>query len=123
MAFEVWKQDSQLAEFIVLIVFSPIGISVTALRFVATRRGARSPGLEDWLAAVAAFFFLMVNFANLMGKSTTSTYNQLNMANIWWIAITTLNGRDVSVAVAKSPSDYKMIRMVCGSPVVSFLAS
>lgn len=67
-AFELWKDSTQLAQFIVLVALTPIGIAVTVLRFVATRRGARKPGLEDWLATVAAIFFILVNLAGLMGK-------------------------------------------------------
>lgn len=72
MAFELWKNSTQLAQFIVLIVFTPIGFMVASLRLVATHRGARKPGLEDWLAIVATIFFMLVNLAGLMGKENPS---------------------------------------------------
>ena len=68
MAFELWKNSTQLSQFIVLIIFTPLGIAVTVLRFVATRRVARKIGHEDWLAAAATLFFILCNLGGLMGK-------------------------------------------------------
>jgi cytochrome bd-type quinol oxidase subunit 2 len=68
MAFETWKNSTQMAQFVVLVLFTPLGIAVTALRFVATRRSARKPGAEDWLAVIAAVFCTLMNWAALMGK-------------------------------------------------------
>jgi hypothetical protein len=67
MAFRIYNNPTQYAQFIVLIIFTPLGIAVTVLRFVATRYGARKPGLEDWMAAIATLFFALTNFAGLMG--------------------------------------------------------
>lgn len=69
MAFRIYNNSTQFAQFIVLIIFTPLGIAVTVLRFVATRYGARRPGLEDWMAALATVFFILVNLAGLMGES------------------------------------------------------
>lgn len=68
MTFEIYHNSTQFAQFIVLVIFSPLGIAVTALRFVATRHGSRKPGLEDWMAAAATLFFVLVNLAGLMGE-------------------------------------------------------
>lgn len=70
MTFNIHNNSTQFAEFIVLILFTPLGIAVTVLRFVATRYGARKPGLEDWLAAGATLFFLLFNLASLMGETS-----------------------------------------------------
>lgn len=68
MAFRIYNNSTQFAQFIVLIIFTPLGIAVTVLRFVATRHGARKPGLEDWMAALATVFFVLVNLAGLLGE-------------------------------------------------------
>ncbi|KAI0894505.1 hypothetical protein F4806DRAFT_471582 [Annulohypoxylon nitens] len=91
MAFELWENHIHIAEFIVLLTFTPIGIVVTALRFVATHRAARKPSLEDWLAVVATVIFVLVAIASCM-------------------AITTLNGRSIAQEIPESPSDYSRMR-------------
>jgi threonine/homoserine/homoserine lactone efflux protein len=68
MAFEIWKESTQFSQFIVLLVFTPMGIVVTALRFVAGSRAVRKPGFEDWMAVVATIFFIMVNVTAFVGK-------------------------------------------------------
>lgn len=69
MTFEIYKDSAQFSQFITLIIFTPLGIVVTALRFVAVRRVARKVGSEDWLALIATIFFILTNLAGLMGKS------------------------------------------------------
>ncbi|KAI0106405.1 hypothetical protein GGR51DRAFT_517598 [Nemania sp. FL0031] len=91
MAFKLYNNSVQISQFIVLIIFSPLGIAVTALRFIALRRAARKPGLEDWLAVAATLFFIFTNLAGL-------------------IAISILNGREIPETVVESPLDYKHIR-------------
>ncbi|KAH9984254.1 hypothetical protein F4779DRAFT_330912 [Xylariaceae sp. FL0662B] len=91
MAFEMWKNSTEMAQFIVLIILTPIGIAVTGLRFVACRHGARKAGLEDWLAVLACLFASLVNFDALM-------------------AISILNGRTIVQEVVESPSDYEHMR-------------
>ncbi|KAI9164101.1 Endo-1,4-beta-xylanase B [Paramyrothecium foliicola] len=84
MGFAMWRHPTQFAQFIVLIVFTPFGIAVTVLRFVATRRSGRRPGLEDWLAAVAALFFVLCNFGALMCKKTRKrSWNQWSMVGLY----------------------------------------
>jgi threonine/homoserine/homoserine lactone efflux protein len=68
MGFAVYNDSSQLTAFILLIVFTPLGIFVTGLRFIATRRGARKLSYEDWLAVVATLFFIGLNVAGVIGK-------------------------------------------------------
>ncbi|KAI0410782.1 hypothetical protein F5X98DRAFT_358895 [Xylaria grammica] len=91
MAFEIWRNSTQLAQFILLITFTPLGIAVTALRFVAIRRTARKPGFEDWMAVLATLFFALTNLGGL-------------------IAISFLNGRTVEQEARESPSDYSNMR-------------
>jgi hypothetical protein len=68
MAFEINKDSTQFAQFVTLIIFTPLGIAVTALRFVGVRRVTRKVGVEDWLAVIATIFFILTNLAGLMGK-------------------------------------------------------
>jgi cytochrome bd-type quinol oxidase subunit 2 len=67
MGFELWKDPIQFAQFIVLIIFSPLGVILTMLRVMATRRSSRKVAFEDWMALVAAFFTVMTNVAGLAG--------------------------------------------------------
>ncbi|KAK9426029.1 putative integral membrane protein [Seiridium unicorne] len=91
MAFELWKNSAQWAQFLTLIIFTPLGIAVTLLRFVATHRSARKPSLEDWLALTATIFFVLNNLAALMATSI-------------------LNGRSIPEEIAESMSDYVRMR-------------
>lgn len=68
MGFDLGRDSTQLAQFIVLMIFTPIGIAVMVLRFIATRRSARKLGLEDWMAALATLFFVLTNLGGLVGK-------------------------------------------------------
>ncbi|KAK5992616.1 Wortmanamides biosynthesis cluster protein C [Cladobotryum mycophilum] len=91
MTFKLYNNSTQLSQFVVLLVFTPLGILITCLRFVATRRSARKIGMEDWLAAIATLFFVLTNLSGLM-------------------AISILNGRQLSEEVIESPLDYKHMR-------------
>lgn len=68
MGFAIYNNSTQLATFIVLIVFTPLGIILTGLRFFAARRGARELSYEDWLAVVATLFSIGQNIAGVVGK-------------------------------------------------------
>lgn len=68
MAFEINKDSTQFAQFVTLIILTPLGIAVTALRFVAVRRVERKAGAEDWLAIIATLFTILTNLSALMGK-------------------------------------------------------
>jgi hypothetical protein len=72
MAFNLENDSTQIAQFIVLLVFSPCGIVLTAFRFLATHRCGRKPGLEDWMAGLAALFFVMTNVTAIMCKPITA---------------------------------------------------
>nr|A0A2L0P0K0.1 RecName: Full=Wortmanamides biosynthesis cluster protein C [Talaromyces wortmannii]AUY61971.1 TwnC [Talaromyces wortmannii]QBC19711.1 TwmC [Talaromyces wortmannii] len=91
MAFEIPEDSTQLSQFVTLLIFTPLGIVVTALRFVAVRRVTRKVGFEDWLAVIATIFFILTNLAGLM-------------------AISILNGRQLTQEVIESPSDYSRMR-------------
>ncbi|EXU96266.1 hypothetical protein X797_010651 [Metarhizium robertsii] len=69
MPFAAYNSSAQMAQFIVLLIFTPIGILVTVLRFIAARRSQRNTDIEDWLAVLATVFFAMCNLSGLMGKS------------------------------------------------------
>ncbi|KAI0025982.1 hypothetical protein F4780DRAFT_1668 [Xylariomycetidae sp. FL0641] len=66
MAFAGWDVSQQKGEFILLIVLMPLGIAITALRFIAMSRIERKPGLEDWMAVIATAFFVLSTIASLM---------------------------------------------------------
>ncbi|KAI9695819.1 MAG: hypothetical protein M1820_008413 [Bogoriella megaspora] len=91
MTFELWKNSAQWAQFLTLIIFTPLGVAVVLLRFVAVHRSARKPSLEDWLALTATIFFVLNNLGALVATSN-------------------LNGRTIQEEVAESISDYVRMR-------------
>ncbi|KAJ5273999.1 hypothetical protein N7478_009124 [Penicillium angulare] len=93
MAFEMQNDSTQFAQFVTLIILTPLGIVVTALRFVAVRRVERKVGAEDWLAIIATLFTILTNLSALM-------------------AIGILNGRQINEEIAESKSDYVRMRKV-----------
>ncbi|KAJ2987832.1 hypothetical protein NUW58_g4293 [Xylaria curta] len=68
MPSELWENPLLSAQVVVLLVFTALGTVVTLLRFVATHRAARKPGLEDWLAAVATISAALANISSLKGS-------------------------------------------------------
>jgi hypothetical protein len=68
MAFEINKDSTQFAQFVTLIKLTPLGIVVTALRFVAVRHVERKVGAEDWLAIIATLVTILTYLSALMGK-------------------------------------------------------
>ncbi|KAI1380098.1 hypothetical protein F4677DRAFT_405848 [Hypoxylon crocopeplum] len=58
MALNVLDDSEQGAGWILAVVFTPICILATVLRFVATKCGGRKIGWEDWHALLALVFFL-----------------------------------------------------------------
>lgn len=67
MAFLLYQNKQQWAEFWIMIIAPLLAAAVTALRFVATRRGKRKPGLEDWLALGGLVSIVMFALAALLG--------------------------------------------------------
>lgn len=68
MGLELNRSPKQQAGFIVILVFTPLGIVVTVLRFVATSHSPCNLGLEDWMAILATLFFLLTNLGGLSGS-------------------------------------------------------
>ncbi|KAJ2974666.1 hypothetical protein NQ176_g5939 [Zarea fungicola] len=91
MAFAIYKNSTQLAQLIVLLIFSPLTILCLVLRFVATRRTKRKLGFEDWMAVLATIFAILNNLFALL-------------------AIGVLNGRQIIDEVKQSPQDYTAMR-------------
>ena len=114
MATEIWRDDTRLAQFIILTVLIPFAIAVLALRFVATYRGARKPSLEDWMAVAATVFFLAHNIETMAGMACYYHHIQSAwMTDSMFAAIIILNGRKLEEHIADSPARYKLVRQVC----------
>ncbi|RYO78505.1 hypothetical protein DL766_009225 [Monosporascus sp. MC13-8B] len=58
MAFDLFNDPLQSAGFVILIIFTPLCIAATALRFVSSWMTLRKASKEDWLALGALLFFL-----------------------------------------------------------------
>lgn len=58
MTLDVFQDRQQGAGWILCIIFGPICIFATLLRFVATSRAGRKHGWEDWYALLGLVFFL-----------------------------------------------------------------
>lgn len=59
MTFNVFNDPGQGAYFVLLIVSALASVVAVVLRFVATSRSRRKPGLEDWFAFAAVVVFLV----------------------------------------------------------------
>lgn len=68
MAFQLYNNSTQMAQFVVLLIFTPLSVLVMALRFVASRKGKRKLGMEDWFCVLATIFAVMCNVCSLKGE-------------------------------------------------------
>ncbi|KAI0602448.1 hypothetical protein F4775DRAFT_588686 [Biscogniauxia sp. FL1348] len=102
-AFRIWQNSTQMSQFVVLVLLTPLGILVTLLRFVAIQRASRRPGLEDWLSAAATVFFITTN--------------------LWALkALSILNGRQIAEEIRESPEVYKHVHQWVLASVYSCFA-
>ncbi len=67
------------AGFAVTILFTPICIAVTGMRFWAARLTKRSVGMEDWFALGALVFYLLWVIFLALSKSTYHDSCSLNI--------------------------------------------
>jgi hypothetical protein len=58
MALNVWDNQEQTIGFVLCLIFAPVSVLATILRFVATRRFNRPYGWDDWHALIAEIIFL-----------------------------------------------------------------
>lgn len=113
MAFAIYKNSTQLAQLIVLLIFSPLTILCLVLRFVATRRTKRKLGFEDWMAVLATIFAILNNLFALLGLFLYVVRFFLGLFSLTcWPAIGVLNGRQIIDEVKQSPQDYTAMRKV-----------
>jgi uncharacterized iron-regulated membrane protein len=68
MAFRVFDEPQAGACFALSLVFSPICIAATGLRFLATRRAGRKIAWDDWHALTGLVFFLAYTGYVFWGK-------------------------------------------------------
>jgi hypothetical protein len=77
MAFNVFDERDHGICFVVAIVFMPITIFATGLRFWLTRLPGRKVSLEDWFALLALITFLV--YASITVWSTEKPLLPFNM--------------------------------------------
>lgn len=122
MAFNIFDDSGQGTYLILLIVGTLISIVAIVLRFVATLRSHRKPGLEDWLALSALAVFLPRVGVGCNGSSARSacvlarTYHTLAMLTVVYvfIALRYINGRGVELALDRIA--YEKAFKVCSTP-------
>lgn len=112
MAFAIYKNSTQLAQLIVLLIFSPLTILCLVLRFVATRRTKRKLGFEDWMAVLATIFAILNNLFALLGLFHLKRVFLCLFPLTRCPAIGVLNGRQIIDEVKQSPQDYTAMRKV-----------
>ncbi|GAP92218.1 putative integral membrane protein [Rosellinia necatrix] len=93
MALRILTDPAQGAYFILLIILVPVGVAATILRFVATKKSGRSPGIEDWLALGALVSYLSNTILAL-------------------IALIGFNGRDAVVLALTKPEEYASLQKI-----------
>lgn len=106
MTFHVFNDPGQGAYFVLLIVSALTSVVAIVLRFVATSRSGRKPGLEDWLAFAAVVVFLIrigVAFngtsARLHSVLTRSCHTPAILTLVYALAaLRYINGRGLDLA-------------------------
>ncbi|KAK4184060.1 hypothetical protein QBC35DRAFT_466776 [Podospora australis] len=69
MTFEVFNDPPSGAYFVVLAVTGVLSVVAIGLRFLATAKSHRRPGLEDWLAASAVIVYVVRVISVMYGLS------------------------------------------------------
>ncbi|KAI1452555.1 hypothetical protein F4805DRAFT_446956 [Annulohypoxylon moriforme] len=87
MALNVFYDPQEAAGWILSVILAPICIIATGLRFLATKRGGRKLGWEDWYALAALVFFLPY------------------VGYLIWI-LTLANGRPLTVFIKENPTQW-----------------
>ncbi|KAI1100350.1 hypothetical protein F4804DRAFT_319288 [Jackrogersella minutella] len=87
MALNVFHDPQEAAGWILSVILAPICIIATALRFLATKRGGRKIGWEDYYALLALVFFLPY------------------VGYLIWI-LTLANGRPLTVFIKENPQQW-----------------
>ncbi|KAI0890578.1 uncharacterized protein GGS22DRAFT_151278 [Annulohypoxylon maeteangense] len=80
MAFLVFESSLDGAYFTLVLIFMPLCIVVTGLRFLATKRSGRKPGMEDWFALLALASYLVGSIITEITLPIINGENQLVMA-------------------------------------------
>ncbi|PSR80560.1 benzoate 4-monooxygenase cytochrome P450 [Coniella lustricola] len=75
MGLELWKNSVQQAEFIVMLILSPLGVFLSIARLVVVKRGERQIKLEDGLSVTAALLFVLFNVSSMMGRLLSSLWD------------------------------------------------
>lgn len=93
--FNLFNDSVQGAVLVIFIIFTPICILATTLRFVSSRISLGKPGIEDWLALGALIFFLTWVAVSCACKCAIFWPGRdLGHTNAIRAALAILNGRD-----------------------------
>ncbi|ETS74454.1 hypothetical protein PFICI_14320 [Pestalotiopsis fici W106-1] len=96
-------QDPEEVVCFFVVIFAPIIVAgLTALRFVATRRAHRSPGLEDYMALLGLVTFVLFCLLSLV----STTYG---------------DGRAYDVVAAEDPERYARFQKLVFGALIAFL--
>ena len=72
MHFNVFNDPIQGAGFVIIMVFGPISVVATVLRFVCSRISLGKHGKDDWLALAAELVYLAWIAGCILGASMPS---------------------------------------------------
>ncbi|KAK7917479.1 hypothetical protein PG985_011087 [Apiospora marii] len=95
MTFDVFNDPLQGAGFVIILIFGPISILATILRFVCSRISLRKHGKDDWMALAAEVFYLgwitgcMLGVAKLNGTHDILTMppeKTIEVLKIIWVS-------------------------------------
>lgn len=90
---------------------------MVALRFVATHRAKRKPGLEDWFSLCAWAVLVVHDVAILIGTVLPSArhwqYSSRTHASSSWTAAGEDSGASVAEAIAHYPENFAVQLKVC----------
>lgn len=108
MALHVDRNREQYTGFIVSVVFAPVCIIATVLRFVATRRLNRKPSWDDYHALLALVFFLAyIGYALWSASESTASWFCCSVLTFLIAAFSSFNGRPIPLVFKTDPNLIK----------------
>lgn len=98
--------QASLSLFVVVVTILPIATLMAALRFVATRRAKRAPGLEDWFSLCAWAVLVVHDVAMLIGTVLPSAHPRQYTSRAHASVCRTAAGEDPGASAAEAIVQY-----------------
>lgn len=97
---------TRLSLSVVVVTILPIATLMVTLRFVATRRAKRTPGLEDWFSLCAWAVLVVHDVAMLIGTVLPSAHPRQYPSRAHALVCRTAAGEDPGASAAEAIAQY-----------------